>query len=67
MQVEQQYALNKNHRFMFDEGSFGMMKGSRVKVVSKDLAKDKVLIDFGLGFIEWMPTSTLSLFTKVKL
>ena len=61
------YKLVEDSRFRVGVTSFGMSSGVLVKVTQVDKEYNKVLVDFGGGYVDWFPESVLDKFDKVCL
>ena len=59
------YKLQNDTRFFVGAGSVGLCKGSNIKVKEVDKDNQKVLIDFGYGFVDWRCKNTLNTFQKI--
>ena len=61
------YKLVEDSRFRVGVTSFGLSKDKIVKVTQVDREHNKVLVDFGGGYVDWFHESILSKFEKVCL
>ena len=59
------YKLLDDCRFRVGVTSFGLSKGKFVKVTQIDKEYNKVLVDFGGGYVDWFHESVLDKFEKV--
>jgi len=60
------YILNKDIRVITGITSFGLLKGAKINVTQKDNEYNKVLVDFGNGYMDWFHESFLNNWELVK-